>query len=214
MIDGTWASPIFQKPIQSGIDLVIHSMSKYIGGHSDIVGGAVVGSTTLVNQIFEYGHQSLGAVNSPFNSWLTIRSLRTLPIRMSHFSIAVQELLDGLNGDSRIAKLFHPYYGDEEQQRLAKKYLTGYGSLFAIDMTDTDFKKLKTFVDSLKIMSIGVSWGGFESLALPAFKGNNLGNLEERGLSCAHVRMYLGLENPQSILADIKQALYNAYGAE
>ncbi|MGX7350361.1 cystathionine gamma-synthase [Enterococcus canis] len=212
VIDGTWSSPLFQKPLAHGIDLVIHSLSKYIGGHSDIVGGAVIGATQLVDTIFEHGHQALGAVSSPFNSWLAIRGIRTLPVRMQHLSQAITTLLDGLAADTRIAKIFHPHCGNTDQQQLAQKYLTGYGSLFAIDLADESFDKLKVFVNSLSLVSIGVSWGGFESLALPAYKGNNLTNLQARGLSPAHIRMYLGLEHPESVLADIRQALDKAYG--
>lgn len=214
VIDGTWASPLFQKPLASGIDIVIHSMSKYIGGHSDIVGGAVIGNQDIVDDIFEHGHQALGAVSSPFNSWLALRGLRTMPVRMAHLSKAIVTLLDGLTTDSRIKKIYHPYVGNAQQRELADTYLTGYGSLFAIDLVDDDFDKLKIFVDALEVMSVGVSWGGFESLVLPAYKGNNLANLQERGLPASHIRMYLGLEDPTSILADIKQALDQAYGPQ
>ena len=212
VIDSTWASPLFQHPLSHGIDLVIHSCSKYIGGHSDIVAGAVIGSEVIVDSIFENGHQSLGATNSPFNSWLAIRGLRTLAVRMNHQHQAIIQVLDHLLKDHRIAKIFHPYCGSEEQKDLADKYLTGYGSLFAIDLVDEDFGKLKKFLNALEVVTIGVSWGGFESLALPAFKGNNLAALEKRGLSPAHVRLYVGLEEPMSIVEDIQQALDVAYG--
>ena len=90
--------------------------------------------------------------------------------------------------------------------------MTGYGSLFAIDLKDTDFERLKTFVNALTLVTIGVS--GFESLALPVFKGNNLAAVQKRGLSPAHIRMYVGLEEPTSIIEDIQQALDQAYGEE
>lgn len=212
VIDGTWAGSVFQKPLSHGIDLVVLSLSKYIGGHSDIVGGAVVGTNQLVDLIFEKGHQSLGAVNSPFNSWLAIRGIRTLPVRMNHLSNAIKTVLDAFSLDPRIAKIYHPYCGNSEQKKLAKKYLTGYGSLFAIDLVDEDFDKLKIFVNALEIVSIGVSWGGFESLVLPAYKGNNLENLKNRGLPVSHIRVYLGLEEPTSIIEDFSQALDTAYG--
>lgn len=212
VIDSTWASPLFQHPLFHGIDLVIHSCSKYIGGHSDIVAGAVIGNEVLVDNIFEKGHQSLGATNSPFNSWLAIRGLRTLAVRMQHQNQAIRQVLDSLLEDSRIAKIFHPYCGSAAQKDLADQYLTGYGSLFAIDLADEDFGKLKKFLNALEVVTIGVSWGGFESLALPAFKGNNLAALEKRGLSPAHVRLYVGLEEPMSIIEDIQQALDVAYG--
>lgn len=214
VIDNTWSSPLFQHPLLHGIDLVIHSCSKYVGGHSDIVAGAVIGNEALVDDIFENGHQSLGAVSSPFNSWLAIRGLRTLAVRMKYQNESIIHVLDGLKEDSRIAKIFHPYCGSAEQQELANKYLSGYGSLFAINLVDEDFEKLKVFVNALQVVTIGVSWGGFESLALPSYKGNNLEKVKKRGLSPAHIRMYVGLEDPQSIVEDIQQALTIAYGEQ
>ncbi|MDU5334901.1 aminotransferase class I/II-fold pyridoxal phosphate-dependent enzyme [Enterococcus sp.] len=212
VIDGTWSSPLFHKPLNYGVDIVIHSLSKYIGGHSDIVGGVVTGEKKLVDTIFEHGHQSLGATISPFNSWLAIRGLRTLPVRMNHLDQSIRVVLNALSKDPRINQVYHPYLGDEDQQKLAQKYLSGFGSLFSINMVDDDFEKLTKFVNSLNVVSLGVSWGGFESLILPAFKGNNIEKLKERGLKTSHMRMYLGLENPQTIIADIQQALDHAYG--
>ncbi|WP_334333078.1 aminotransferase class I/II-fold pyridoxal phosphate-dependent enzyme [Companilactobacillus sp. HBUAS59544] len=212
VIDATWASPIFQNPLDYGIDVVIHSLSKYLGGHSDSVGGAIIGSAKIVDDIFENGHQSLGSVISPFNAWLTIRGLRTLPVRMNQFDKSIRFVLDNIKDDKRIEKIYHPYLYEGEQKKIADKYLSGYGSLFGIDFKDKNFDKLKIFVNSLKIVSIGVSWGGFESLALPSFKGNNQSQLEERGLPISHVRMYVGLEDPNSIVEDIKQAMDKAYG--
>lgn len=212
VIDGTWSSPLFHKPINHGVDIVIHSLSKYIGGHSDIVGGVITGEKDLVNEIFEHGHQSLGATISPFNSWLAIRGLRTLPIRMNHLDHSIRVVLDTLSTDPRINRIYHPYLGNEDQHELVEKYLSGFGSLFSIDMIDDDFEKLKQFVNHLKIVSLGVSWGGFESLILPAFKGNNVENLQERGLKTSHLRIYIGMENPKTILSDINQALDFSYG--
>ncbi|CAJ1192431.1 cystathionine beta-lyase [Companilactobacillus paralimentarius DSM 13238 = JCM 10415] len=210
-IDATWASPIFQSPLDHGIDVVIHSLSKYLGGHSDSVGGCVIGKEKIVNDIFEHGHQALGSVISPFNAWLTIRGLRTLPVRMKQFDSSIRYVLDAIKDDERIEKIYHPYVSTGEQKKIADKYLTGYGSLFGLDFKDKNFDKLKIFVNSLKVVSIGVSWGGFESLALPSFKGNNEANLKERGLPISHVRLYVGLENPETIVEDLKQAMDRAY---
>jgi len=211
-IDATWASPIFQNPLDYGIDIVIHSLSKYIGGHSDSVGGAIIGNSDIINNIFENGHQSLGSVISPFNAWLTLRGLRTLPIRMKQFDESIRYVLDSIKDDPRIEKIYHPYLAQGNQKEIADKYLTGYGSLFGLDFNDKDFDKLKVFVDSLQLISIGVSWGGFESLALPSYTGSNGAKLEERHLPISHVRLYVGLEDPQSVVEDLEQAMSKAYG--
>lgn len=211
IIDNTWATPIFQKPLNYGVDVVIHSCSKYISGTSDVVAGAVISNNSILEKIFDYGHQNLGATNSPFNSWLLIKSLRTLPIRMKYHNDSVKKVIDYLKNDLRIKKIYHPYVADEQQKELAEKYLKGYGSLLSFELVDTDFDKIKKFVDSLKVFKIGVSWGGYESLMLPAFKGNNEENLKKRGMSKSHIRLYIGLEDTETLIEDIKQALDIAY---
>lgn len=211
VMDATWASPLFMKPFTYGIDLVIHSMTKYIAGHSDSLGGVVCGDTDIIDTISEYGLRFLGSVSSPFNSWLTIRGLRTLPVRMSYLSNAIVQFIDAIRDDPRIAKIYHPYAATGYQQELSKKYLSGYGSLFSLELADEDFDKLTAFVDKLSHFSIGVSWGGFESLVLPSFKGDNQAKLDERGLRKSHMRMYIGLENTQTLIDDFIQALDSVY---
>lgn len=207
VVDNTWSTPINQKPLDYGIDIVIHSCSKYISGTSDVVAGAVVSREELIEKIFDYGHQNLGATNSPINSWLLIKSLRTLPIRMKYHNDSIIKIIDYLKNDSRIRKIFHPYVANEYQKKLAKKYLKGYGSLLSFELECEDFEKIKNFVNSLKVVRIGVSWGGYESLILPAFKGNNQESLEKRGIKKSHIRLYIGLETPETIIEDLKQAL-------
>lgn len=212
VIDSTWASPIFQKPLNHSIDLVIHSLSKYVGGHSDLLGGAVIGNEELVDDIFEHGHQLMGSVISPLNAWLAIRGLRTLPVRMDYHSISVTKFIDAIKDDPRVGKIFHPHAADEYQQGLAEKYLTGYGSLLSLELVDEDFEKLKCFVNSLEYFSIGVSWGGFESLVLPSFHGNNIEKLKYRNLKKSHMRLFVGLEDTDTLIKDFKDALDKVYG--
>lgn len=211
IVDNTWATPIYQKPLNHGIDIVVHSCSKYIGGSSDVVAGAVISKTETVNKIFEYGHQNLGATNSPFNSWLLIRSLRTLPMRVEYHNNSVKKVIDYMLKEKRIKAVYHPYCGSDKQKLLAQKYLKGYTSLLSFEMEEDNYEKLKSFVNNLKIFKIGFSWGGHESLILPAFKGNNEEILKKRGLSKMHVRLYLGIEDPNTIITDLKDALDKVY---
>lgn len=211
IIDNTWSTAIFQKPIEWGIDIVIHSCSKYIGGSSDVVAGAVISKRDIVDDIFENGHQTLGGVSSPFNSWLLLRSLTTLPIRMKQHDESVRKVIDFLKSDSRIKAIYHPYCSEGKQKELAKKYLSGYSSLLSFELVDNDFNKLIKFVDSFKLFTIGVSWGGFESLILPANKGINHEDLKARGIGESHIRLYVGLEDPESLIDDIKTALDKIY---
>ncbi|RGD42565.1 aminotransferase class I/II-fold pyridoxal phosphate-dependent enzyme [Erysipelotrichaceae bacterium AM07-12] len=212
VIDNTWASPLYQHPLDHGIDVVIHSCSKYVGGHSDIVCGAIISRKEIISQIEEKGYLYLGATCSPMNAFLALRGLRTLPVRMRNVHETIQKVIDALREDKRIEKIHHPYCGDAKHKALADKYLTGYGSLFAIDLADDDLEKLKTFVNTLQVFTLGVSWGGFESLALPVYKGKNQEDIVKRGLKLTHVRMYAGLEHPDTLIQDIKQALDVAYG--
>lgn len=211
VIDNTWATPIFQNPLKYGIDLVIHSCSKYIGGHSDIVCGAIVGSKDIVEDIEKNGYMYLGSTCSPINSYLALRGLRSMPARMRSFDESIKKIINHFSLDKRIKKIHHPYCGDENQKAIANKYLTGYGSLFAIDLADSDIDKLKEFVDRLKVFTLGVSWGGFESLVLPVFKGTNREDLKQRGLDITHIRMYVGLEDPDSLIKDIEKSLDAVY---
>lgn len=212
VIDNTWSSPLFQNPLKHGIDVVIHSCSKYISGHSDTVAGAVISSAEIIADIEDHGYMFLGATCSPLNAFLLLRGLRTLPVRMNKFNDSIKRILDVLKEDERIEKIYHPYVGDAYQKELANKYLSGYGSLFAIDLKDPDLDKLARFVETLKTFTLGVSWGGFESLVLPVFKGDNQQSIIDRGLNLTHVRMYVGLENPDSLIEDIKNALDIVYG--
>src|SRR5699024_828920 len=148
-----------------------------------------------------------GAVNSPSNSWLAIRGLRTLPTRMSYYNNSVIEFIDFLKCDNRIGKIYHPYASnDEYQYKLSKKYLKGYSSLLSFELKNEDYEKLKEFVNTLEYFSIGISWGGFESLILPSFRNNNEEKLKSRGIKKSHIRLYIGLEDINTLINDFKQA--------
>lgn len=146
---------------------------------------------------------------SPSNAWLAIRGLRTLPVRMKTHQETVIKILDELKQDKRIEKIYHPYI---QQKALAKKYLDGYSSLFGMVLKDATSSIIGKFVNHLQIFTLAYSWGGFESLILPAFKGNNSDELQARGLARGHFRIYLGLEDADLLLNDLKSALDEAYG--
>lgn len=206
-IDNTWSTPLFQKPLTFGIDISIHSCTKYIGGHSDVVGGAVIGSHKLVDEIFEYGHQFNGGALSPFDAWLAIRGLRTLPIRMKQHQESAIKVIDFLKKHPKIEKINHPYVLEGEAKELAEKQMRGYSSLFSIELVTKDFEDIKIFVNSLSVFQIGVSWGGFESLVNASNNGMNKASLESQNISPSTVRLYIGLENAELLIEDINNAL-------
>jgi cystathionine beta-lyase/cystathionine gamma-synthase len=212
IIDNTWATPIFQNPLKYGIDICIHSMSKYINGNSDVVSGVVISNENTIDKIADYGFMNFGAVNSPFNSWLTTRSLTTLNLRMKQHEESVKKVIDFLSTNKNVKVIYHPYATkDYTQKKLSEKYLDGYGSLLSFELKDKDINKMIKFVNNLKIFSIGVSWGGFESLILPAYKGGNEDDLKNRGMSITHIRLFIGLEETNSLINDLKQSFDTVY---
>lgn len=209
VIDNTWATPLFQNPIVHGIDIVIHSCSKYIGGHSDLVGGVVITNKDLMKKIDDFGQILLGATMSPVNAWLAIRGLRTLPVRMKAQEQSVKQVIKLLENDPRILKVYHPL--SHTAIELREKYLKGYGSLLGFVLKDANPVIIEKFIDSLQYFTLAYSWGGFESLVMPVYKGNNEEELKQRGLYLGHIRMYVGLEEVELLLEDIKNALDIAY---
>jgi cystathionine beta-lyase/cystathionine gamma-synthase len=207
-IDNSWATPLFQKPITHGIDLVLHSASKYLGGHSDTVAGVVAGSAELIKQINERTYSYLGAKLSPFEAWLLLRGLRTLPLRLPHHMRSALKIAERLKAHGSVERVIHPAWSNHP----GKATLSGYSGLFSFEVTgDIDIPVL---VDTLKLFRIGVSWGGHESLVMPALASlqqtpdaNSIGRF---GVSPRLVRLHVGLEHVEDLWADLQQALDRA----
>ena len=184
LIDNTYATPLLQNPIEYGIDIVCHSLSKFIGGHSDIVGGVCISSASQIKKIDQFASVYLGATISPMNAFLALRGLRTLPIRLKHQEESVLKFIDHFKNNQYIEKIYHPSVNGVHQN-----YLKGHISLLAIVLKDVSEQIIKKFVDHLEYFSLAYSWGGFESLVLPVYKGNNKQQLVERGLKLGHFRI-------------------------
>ena len=207
-IDNSWATPLFQKPITHGIDLVLHSASKYLGGHSDTVAGVVAGSADLIKQINERTYSYLGAKLSPFEAWLLLRGLRTLPFRLPHHMRSALTIAERLKGHGSVERVIHPAWSNHP----GKATLAGYSGLFSFEVSeDID---IPGFVDELKLFRIGVSWGGHESLVVPALASlqqtpdaNSIGRF---GVSPRLVRLHVGLEHVEDLWTDLQQALERA----
>ncbi len=200
-IDNTWATPLFQKPLTLGIDLAIHTLSKYLGGHSDVVGGAVVGPHALIDRIFERGHQLLGATLSPHNAFLVLRGLRTLPIRMQQHQANALRVIDYLERQPEVARIHHPSRLSGDAQRLARHQLSGYAGLLSLELAAPDYARIARFIDSLRIFKIGVSWGGYESLAISPLRPD--------GSGVPLIRLAVGLEDSELLLEDLQRG-FNA----
>ena len=163
VIDNTWATPIFQKPINSGIDLVVHSCSKYLGGHSDVLGGVVIGARELLERIFYSAFLLNGGILAPFDSWLLIRGLRTLPSRMLSHQNGGLKVAEFLQQHPAVRRVFHPALSLDSG---FPSTLTGFAGVFSFELKVADFPSLSRVIDQLKRFRRGVSWGGVESLVI------------------------------------------------
>jgi len=207
-IDNSWATPLFQKPIRHGVDLVLHSASKYLSGHSDTVAGVVAGSAAHIQHINEQTYGYLGGKLSPFEGWLLLRGLRTLPLRLPHHMKSGLALAERLKAHPLVERVNHPVYSNHP----GKKTLAGYGGLFSFEVTDE--VDIPVFVDALKYFRIGVSWGGHESLVVPAKASleqtPGLNSMARFGVSPRTIRFNVGLESVEDLWADTAQAFEKA----
>lgn len=207
MTDNTWATPLYQKPMAYGVDIVIHSCTKFIGGHSDVMAGAVISTNEIVDRIFEIGHQYQGAVIGPFEAWLLIRGLRTLEARLEFQKKTTAMVVEMLASHPAVKAVNHPLCFKGTQKELAEKYLSGYTSLLSIELKTEEFDTIKKVINACTLFQIGVSWGGYESLILAPYHGDNDEALSEVAIPKGLIRLYLGLESAAEITADLKQAL-------
>lgn len=210
IIDNTWSTPLYQNPLQMGADIVVHSASKYLGGHSDIVGGAAAGSAEIIKGLVKNERMLLGACMDPHQSWLLIRGLRTLPIRMKqHYESAIR-IAQFLHDHHATASIFYPGLRTHPQFDLAESQQTGHSGLMSFMLKDMSISNIKKFFASLKLFQFGQSWGGFESLAIPVRARAYTKYHKELAGECDCldlIRISAGLENIDSILQALDDAL-------
>lgn len=206
-IDNSHASPINQQPLALGADLVIHSATKYLNGHHDVVAGAVCGSTELIQNMMREEFMTLGGILGPQEAWLILRGLRTLKLRMAAHETNVKAVYQFLKTRPEIAKINYPFAEDFAQLDLANRQMKGAGSLLSIELKTDDMGKIERFCDGLKHFIMGPSWGGFESIQFPACVLYNSANYGTTTLPKNLVRLFIGLEDPEIIIADLRQAL-------
>ncbi|MCG6189273.1 trans-sulfuration enzyme family protein [Maribellus maritimus] len=211
IIDNTWASPVFQKPLEMGVDLEIHSCSKYIGGHSDVVAGLIVGSAKEIDSIIVNEFELLGGKIAPIEAWLLMRSLRTLPLRMKAHQENAIKVAEFLETHAKVAVVNYPGLQSFPQHQLAKKQMSGYSGLMSFKLKTSDLLQIKTFFNSLQIFKIGVSWGGHESLiyapAISYLKELSPEQFDRLGISLGDMRISVGLENADDLIEDLSLAL-------
>lgn len=162
-VDNTFMTPIYQKPIELGADFVIHSTTKYINGHSDVIGGVIITKTAEQAEELAWWGNCIGATGTPFDSYMTLRGIRTLSARMRVHEESSQKILQFLLEQKRVGKIYHPSLPDHPGHEIAKKQQTGFGSMLSFEFIGSE-EKLKEFVGELKLFSLAESLGGVESL--------------------------------------------------
>lgn len=203
--DNSNATPFCQNPIAHGVDLVVHTATKYIGGHSDLVAGFVVGSRERVAALARAEGELLGATCDPFASWLMLRGLRTLPLRMErHFRNAVH-IARLLETDGRIGRVQYDGLESHPQIALAKRQMSGHSGMMSFELREGSREAALAVVNALRYFCIAVSWGGYESLAIPIESVD-----PSSGRPTWIIRLSIGLESVEDLKADLYQALNSA----
>lgn len=207
LMDNSYCSPLYQQPIKLGIDLVAQSATKYINGHSDVVAGVLTGSRDLIKKIFEHEYMNIGPAVSPHSAWLMIRGLRTLPLRLKQSFEGAQKVTGWLANHPAVEEVIWPFAPNFKQIALAHKQMQGCGGLFSFILKDSSFEVIESFCNRLKHILMAVSWGGHESLIIPAIATIPAGDYDPANRRHRLIRMYVGLEDADYLIGDLEQAL-------
>lgn len=207
--DNSYCSPLYQKPLTLGIDLCLQSATKYIGGHSDVVAGVLTGTTAMMKKIFDNEYCTAGTGISPFNAWLLIRGLRTLPLRLQKITENTRKVLDFIKNHPKVDGVIFPHDETFAQYDLAKRQMSGACGLFSFYLKINHIEDIVTFCESLQHVLMAVSWGGYESLIIPGCASVKPADYDITKKSQRMLRLYVGLEEPEYIINDLSYALNN-----
>ncbi|HRF37344.1 MAG TPA: aminotransferase class I/II-fold pyridoxal phosphate-dependent enzyme, partial [Saprospiraceae bacterium] len=205
-IDNSHASPIFQNPAAMDIDMVVHSGTKYLNGHSDVVCGVVCSTKERIRKIFEAELMTLGAIPSPHDAALIIRGLRTLELRMQRSHDSALRIAEWLEQHPKVERVLHPWLPSFPQHELAKKQMRGAGGLFSIYLKAERIEEVEVFCNRLNRFLMAVSWGGYESLMLPMAGFYKIPGKGTPSRPWNLIRFYIGLEDPDWLIEDLRQA--------
>ncbi len=208
-VDNTIATPVNQRPVELGADVVLHSATKYLGGHSDLIAGVVVSSKALIARIWET-HHILGATLGPFDAWLLLRGLRTLEMRVARHNENALRLAQFLEEHPRVARVYYPGLASHDQHELAARQMSGFGGLLSFEVKGS-FDDARRVIDNLSLVHSAVSLGGVESLiAQPAAMWSNIPESPESrlmGIIPSLLRLSVGVERIEDLIADFQRAL-------
>ncbi len=202
--DNSYCTPIYQKPIELGIDLTLQSATKYISGHSDVVAGVLSGSKQKITEIFNSEYMTVGSGIQPFNAWLLIRGLRTLPVRLKQISETTITVVNYLKNHPKVEEVIYPFDENFIQYALAKKQMKGACGLVTFILKAQTIAQLEGFCNNLKHILMAVSWGGYESLIIPKCSTimPESFNLNDKWLRS--MRLYIGQEDANYIINDLE----------
>lgn len=206
-IDNSYCTPIYQNVIELGIDLAMQTATKYIGGHSDTLGGVLCGSKTMIKKIFDSEYLNIGSGIQPFNAWLLVRGLRTLKIRLDRISKSTNRVFEFLKNHPKLESVIFPFDDSFPQYSLAKKQMTGACGLMTLILKTNKREDIEKFCESLHHIMMAVSWGGHESLVIPKCAGLKPAEYDPENREHRYVRLYVGLEEPDYLIKDLDQAL-------
>jgi len=210
VVDNTFMSPYFQRPLTLGADVALHSTTKFVGGHSDLVGGAVVVKTEELADQFQFLTNSMGAIASPFDSFMAMRSLKTLSIRMEAHQKNAVALAKFLEAHDKVEKVIYPGLESHPQHQIAKKQMSGFGGMITFYIKG-GLAEAKRFLETIKVFSLAESLGGVESLiehpAIMTHASVPLEMRKELGISDSLIRLSVGIEDLEDLIADLNLAL-------
>ncbi len=210
VVDNTFATPMFQRPLEQGCDIVMHSATKYLGGHSDVLGGFLVAGTPEMGQRLQALRSMAGGVASPFDSYLILRGIKTLALRMERHAANAQAVAEYLARHRRVRRVFYPGLPSHPQHALARRQMSGFGGMLSFEI-DGDAAQARAFLEKLQIFTLAESLGGVESLAgYPATMSHSAMSAEQRraaGINDNLVRLSIGVEDAADLIGDVTQAL-------
>ncbi|MCI4365326.1 MAG: PLP-dependent aspartate aminotransferase family protein [Thermoplasmata archaeon] len=209
-VDNTFATPVLQRPIEAGVDIVLHSTTKYLGGHSDVVGGALILRTAKSGRRFAWLQNAVGAVPSPFDCFLVLRGLRTLGVRMRAHGESAKAVAEVVHGHRKVRAVHYPGLADHPQHALARRQMDGYGGIVSVDVRGGEKGALR-FLKGLRIFTLAESLGAVESLvdhpASMTHASVPRAEREAHGVTDGLVRLSCGIEDPSDLAEDVRIAL-------
>lgn len=210
IIDNSYCTPLYQRPIEMGIDIVMQTATKYIGGHSDTIGGVLTGTGAMMKKIFDSEYNNVGSGIQPFNAWLLIRGLRTLPARLDRITRTTEKMVSFLKQHPQVEDILFPFDESFPQYTLARQQMKGACGLLSFYVRATAAEQIVRFCESLQHIMMAVSWGGHESLILPKCASLKPGEFDPANKQHRMLRLYAGLEEPEYLTGDLQQAFDRA----